>query len=960
MKGYTLIEEKYVAEIRSTAYIYRHDKTGANVLYLYNPDDDNKVFCISFCTPPEDNCGTPHILEHTVLCGSDQFPLKDPFMQLGKGSLNTFLNAMTYPDKTMYPVASQNDKDFMTLMDVYLDAVFHPFIKHSKKPLMQEGWHYVPSEDHSTVSVQGVVYNEMKGAFSSSEEVLSREIKRWLNPDNAYQYESGGIPDEIPDLTYERYLDFYDRHYQPANSYIFFYGNGDQEAHLSFLDEHYLAEMDDSGLTYHIEPQKPFEEPLFKEEVYASSDEEDKPYFSYSLSYGAVTDPLTYYTMDILEYILLEAEGAPLKEALQKEHFGDDIFGFVDNSLLNPIFSIIVKGADPDKEAMFVPAVRRICEQIIEKGFSKEMIEGAINSAEFRLREAETGGAPKGLVYLITAMLTWLHGESPIRHLEYNDVFLEIREKAKHGFFEDLLKKMVLDNTHALCLTMKPDQEWNERRDLRNQELWDQYYASLSEEEKEILIREDEELKAFQQTPETEEALRSIPLLELSDIDPKAETYPLIEKSTHGVKTLIYPGFTNGIVYLKLLFDLNSVEVADYPYLTLLTEILGSMNTAHKSYEELGNAENIHTGGIGMSVRTTAETQDGYDIYYQIIGKCFYHELPKMLDLIREQLLETDFSDTDRLKDLLSQTLSRLEMQMPGMGHNIAVNRARANTSRTAAAAERLNGTIYYEVLSDLVSHFDEKKEELIQNLQKLLQRFVTKNGLMIHITAEEEEEQKLRAMISPWIMELPSVVEKPLSAPKAELLTGRVGLLSSSMVQYVASVGSFSRPYDGRMFVLRSILSQDYLWDQIRVLGGAYGCMTAFNRRGQWYIVSYRDPNLERTLDVYAKIPEYVRSFQADEREMTKYIIGTISDLSQPLSVSLKGARSLDIYLNHLDPNDTQRIRNEVLGTTIEDIHGMADMMQGILDSANICVFGNAARLKDAEEIFDELKELV
>ncbi len=983
MKGYTLREHQTIRAISSEGYLFQHDRSGAQVFYLSNKNDNNKVFSISFCTPPEDDSGIPHILEHSVLCGSEKYPLKDPFIQLAKGSLNTFLNAMTYPDKTMYPVASQNDQDFLNLMDVYMDAVFHPAILKDPRTLMQEGWHYEISDDLSELSVKGVVYNEMKGAFSSPEELLESRIKKELYPDTPYSFESGGDPDSIPTLDYEHFLAYYRSHYQPSNSYIFIYGDGDMEEHLRFLDERYLGKMENSGVSFAQNWQKPFAGPKTVRGVYPAASEEDegKAYLSYSTAYGPVMDPLQYYASDILEYMLLETEGAPLKTALQDAGIGDDVFGVIDNSILQPCFSIVVKDADPEKEALFVKTVRSVADSLVRNGFRREMVEGALNRFEFHLREGDYGSTPTGLIYAITCMDSWMHDESPMKLLHYDEVFAALRKKAQAGYFEQLLKQIVLENPHALIYTLAAEPGLAARREAELKKELAAKLSSMSEEEKRELKAQNEDLKAFQQAGETEEALRTIPRLALSDIDPACETYSYTVTKLSGNTLLRYIDKTNGIVYVTLLFPIDRVRQEDIPYVSMLCEILGSLDTGRHTREELGNAVNFHTGGIGMSIHVAQSVLPAYQPYFKVTGKCFSSELPAMLDLMGEQLTQTLFTDQKRLQDRISEIASHQAMRLPGMGHVIALNRALACVDPGSAFKDYTQGMEYYKALQELDTSFGGSAETVCRKMERLCRSIFTKDRLLLHITQEDSTVEEADRALSDWLRAFPSADgtdgEERKDEPQGEddgpesekdgpwsgnvgIRSGNVGYLSSAQVQYVGVAGAFSEPYSGSMLVLRSILSNDYLWNNVRVLGGAYGCMTGVSRLGTWYIVSYRDPGLTETLEVYRNLLDYVRNFDCTPEEMDSYIIGTISDISHPMTASMKDSMTLGMYLNHITNNMLQQLRDEVLATTVEDIRALAGTLEETASGKHLCVYGSETKLKDNRQLFDVLEKAI
>ena len=550
--GFVLVREENIKEVNSIARIFEHEKTGARLLHMEN-DDTNKVFSIGFKTPPEDSTGVMHILEHSVLCGSRKFPTKEPFVELVKGSLNTFLNAMTFSDKTIYPIASQNEKDFFNLMDVYLDAVFYPNIYKTKEILMQEGWHYDLEKKEDELTYKGVVYNEMKGAFSSPEGILMRKIQETLFPDNTYSNESGGDPKYIPDLTYEQFIDTHKKYYHPSNSYIFLYGDMNLEKCLKFINEEYLADFDRKEIDAEIKPQEKYNSIKDVEYTYSISEEDDdseKTFLALNYVTGRSTDEEVYMDLNLLEYILLEAEGAPLKKALLDAEIGKDVFGSFDGGILQPVFSIIAKNSEVNKKEKFRKVVYDTLNDIVKNGIDKKLIEGCINAFEFRLREADTGGYPKGLVYYMNAMDSWLYGGDPLMHIKYEHAIENVKKSLNTNHFEELIKKYMLDNTHASLLTLKPEKGLAQREENELKEKLENYKNSLSEEELNKIVEETNNLILRQSTPDSPELLETIPLLSLDDIGKEVEDLTINKVKHNNIEILHCNTFTSNIAYL--------------------------------------------------------------------------------------------------------------------------------------------------------------------------------------------------------------------------------------------------------------------------------------------------------------------------------------------------------------------------------------------------------------------------
>lgn len=965
--GFKLEETSKVNEINSVAKLYIHSKSGARLLFLEN-DDDNKVFSISFRTPPKDSTGVAHILEHSVLCGSKKFPVKEPFVELAKGSLNTFLNAMTFGDKTMYPVASKNDKDFSNLMDVYLDAVFNPNIYNEPQILMQEGWHYDIENKEDELKYKGVVYNEMKGALSSPESLLFRKISETLFPDTTYGVESGGDPEFIPDLTQEAFLDFHKKYYHPSNSFIFIYGDLDINEKLKFLDENYLSNYDKIEVDSKIPMQKPFEGLKECEEYYSiSKNEDDKNKSFLSLNYvvdTALNDEI-YLAFDMLEYILLEAPGAPLKKVLIDKGIGNDVFGMYDNGSLQPVLSIIVKGSEESKKEEFKNIVYSTLKDIIEKGIDKKAIEGAINKREFELRENDFNRYPKGLVFNIKAMDSWLYDGDPLLHLRYEKSIEKIKTALTTNYFENLIQKYVLDNTHSSLLVVKPKKGLEEEKAEKLKDKLKKFKESLSDAQLEKFLENTKKLKERQVTPDSEEALKSIPTLKLSDLERTPEKLPLKEKTYKNVKVLHSDVFTNKILYTNFIFNTNHIEEKYIQYLPLLSRCLGRMDTKNYSYDNLAKEVNINTGGIDYSAAAYLYNNDNENFYpfFSVRGKALEDKVERLYQLELEAMLNTKFDDDKRLKEILYESKSRLEMVLNDRGHIVASTRALSYASRSNKYIELTSGVSYYKFINNLVSNFDSKKGEILEILSKLCGEIFNKSNLLVSLTCDEKEFttfEKDFGIIYDSLGE--KNCDKKLYEFK-EIKDRNEAFSSSGKVQYVAKAANLkelNEAYDGKYLVLKSILSLDYLWNKVRVMGGAYGGFSSFARNGNLFFASYRDPNLKNTISVYDEAYKYIENFDANELEMTKYIIGTISDLDTPLTPSTIGDRVTVNYIKNISFDDLVKEREEVLNTTPEKIRSLANVIKKAMEENNLCVVGNEHVVEENKELFDKIETLL
>ena len=962
LKTYDLIKEEELKGIQSKGYLMRHKKSGARVLLIEN-DDENKVFSIGFRTPPSDSTGVPHIMEHSVLCGSKNFPAKDPFVELVKGSLNTFLNAMTYPDKTVYPVASCNDKDFQNLMHVYMDAVLYPNIYEHEETFRQEGWSYKLDSADDKLSYNGVVYNEMKGAFSSPEGVLDRVVLNTLFPDTSYANESGGDPEVIPELTYEQFLDFHRTYYHPSNSYIYLYGDMDMEEKLCWLDREYLCHYEKKVVDSEIHLQEAFSEMKELEMPYsiASDESEDEnTYLSYNKVIGTSLDRELYLAFEILDYALLSAPGALLKTALTDAGIGQDIMGSYDNGIYQPIFSVIAKNADADQKDKFIEVIENVLTDIVKNGMDQKALEAGINYHEFRYREADFGNYPKGLMYGLQIMDSWLYDDDkPFIHIEALDTFAFLKKQVGTRYYEDLIQKYLLDNTHGAIVIVKPEKGRTARMDAELDAKLQEYKASLGDEEIREMVSRTKKLEEYQSEPESEEALERIPVLNREDISREIDPIFNEEMNLAGVPVVFHEIETNGIGYVDVMFDLSGVSAEELPYVGILQSVLGIIDTENYGYGELFNEINMHTGGIGTSLElyndVTNIREKIFKATFEIKGKALYPKLEKTFEMMGEILTASKLNDTKRIKEILAMTKSRLSMKFQSSGHTTAALRALSYASPSAKFKDMTNGIDFYQKIVDLSEHFEEEKESITATLINLTKKLFRPDNMMISYTASKEGMDGLEKMIANLSERL--YKEVPEETPCIiHCEKKNEGFKTASKVQYVARTGNFidnGAAYTGALQILKVILSYDYLWQNIRVKGGAYGCMSNFNRIGEGYFVSYRDPNLKRTIEVYEGIVDYLKNFTVSDRDMTKYIIGTISNIDQPMTPATKGERSMNLYMNKVSADMIREERSQILDATQDDIRALYRVVEAVLKADQLCVVGSEDKIEENKELF-------
>lgn len=961
--NYDLIKIEDLKDLNSKGYIYKHKKSGARVVIISN-DDNNKVFSIGFRTPSENSTGVQHIIEHSILCGSKKYPAKDPFVELAKGSLNTFLNAMTYPDKTIYPVASCNDVDFANLMDVYLDAVFYPNIYNKEEIFKQEGWHYEYDMDNAILN--GVVFNEMKGVYSSADDLLEYGINEALFTNSPYKYSSGGNPEIIPDLTYEYFLDYHKKHYHPANSYIYLYGNVDIEEKLNYLNDEYLSKFDkeDFKLDTRIKLEEKHDkviEKSFPYPVLEDEEEENRAYLSYTWSIETSLDERLSLAMSILDYVLVSAEGAVLKKALLDSGIATDISSSYENQIYQPTFSIVAKNADINLNEKFKEIIKQTLEEVVANGFDEDMLNAAINFYEFKYREADFGMYPKGLIYYMFMMSSWLYDDDlPFIYFTSSKDFSHLRNVDKQEYFKEIVKKYLLENNFAASVTLYPSKTLLKEQLEKEKNQVNEYVNKLSDDEKYSLCKETIYLKEYQNEPSTKEELESIPLLSIDDIDKEAKPISYEVDKIEEVPFVKKEIFTNGISYTNLYFKMTTINQEDLKYTGILNIVLGLLDTKNYSYKDLTTRINQKTGGIYTDIAVKEPINNKVaDVYFYVQTRSLYANVEEEIKLIKEMISNTLFEDKKRIKEIIAQTRSQLESRLVQSGHTTAIQVALSQYSKAKYLTNLLTGYENYKLIREIDENFDETFETLKEKLESLSKEIFVKENLTIGMTAESSHIESLKEKYSLFVKELENKKKEdvPLSF---ELKKKNTALTASSKVLYVGIAGQYETKYNGAMSVLKTIFAYDYLWQKIRIDGGAYGCMSMFDRSGDGMFVSYRDPNLTNTLSVYDEAADYIKNLKMSKRELDKCVIGTIGSLDVPLTPSKEGQKVIDAYLRQIDTKTVQKERDEILSVDIEKINALSKPIENLLKNKYICVVGNVDKINENKNLFDEISKCI
>ena len=970
---YTVQQVNDLPEVNGTGFVLSHNKTKARISVVIN-DDINKVFAIGFRTPPTNSKGIQHIVEHTVLCGSKKYPAKDPFVELAKGSLNTFLNAMTYGDKTVYPIASCNNKDFRNLMDVYMDAVFNPNIYDREEIFKQEGWHYELADKDSDIIINGVVYNEMRGVYSSPDSVLANVINQELYPDTVYSVDSGGDPDVIPSLTREEYLDYHKNYYHPSNSYIYLYGDLDPVDNLKYIDEEYLSSYDYLYVPSEIPLQPGFEKPVSKTVQFSVTDEEElqkNSMLSYNVIVGESKDKMLTEAMNILQFILIDSPGAPLKKKIVDSGICSDVDSQYDSSARQPMFTILAREAEEADQDKFVQIIESELKKYVEEGLDKKALEAALNSFEFKAKEANSGRFPRGLTLGLDAFESWLYDDEVVQDkFSVQSVYDYLRnginknlinpENDKWGTFEELIDKYLLKNNHKAFVTAVPAMKLNQEKDAKLAEKLAEYKKSLSEEEIDALIKETQHLKDYQTEPSTPEELATIPLLSIEDIDKKIRNVFNEETSVAGVKTISHDIFTNGITYLDIYFEIKDFDISDLSKTALLFELLKYVDTDERTYNELSTEINLRTGGVAFNILAMPGREHPF-VSAICKTKTFDDKIADGIALIQEVITSSHITDRKRIREVVSEIKAAGKNVLVESGHVTSRGRAASYVMPIHNIMDYLDGLEYYRFIDDIDKNFDERYEQLAEDLTKLYKKVFRKDAMLISYTSKQPV-SSIEAYVSKLCDSISNEPVKDFNINPV-LEVKNEGFKTASKVQYVATASDFTKAgleYNGALNVLQIIFSYDYLWINVRVKGGAYGAMCDFTRTGFSFMTSYRDPNLEETYQIYKDAYKYVEAFDCSDRDMTKYIIGTIAKMDAPLTPYSEGGFSFACYIAGISDEERQKSRDQVLTCNQETIRSLAPYVKNLSESNVICAVGSEEKIVAAADLFKEVTKLV
>ncbi len=966
--GFEIIRDETIAELKTRARIYRHIQSGAELISLEN-DDENKVFGITFRTPPRDSTGAPHIIEHSVLCGSRKYPVKEPFTELVKGSLNTFLNAFTYPDKTCYPVASQNMQDFYNLVDVYLDAVFFPLL--TPYTLMQEGWHYELEDPDQPMTYKGVVFNEMKGAYSEPDGILSDEIQHALFPDNAYQYDSGGNPAVIPDLTFDAFKGFHETYYHPSNARIFFYGDDDPVQRLVILNE-YLRLFERIQVQSQVALEPPFLEPRRAKIPYetaggqAEGQQEAKSYVAVNWLLPETGDAELFFGLNILEQVLIGTPAAQLRKALIDSGLGEDLTGRgLETSSRQLFFSTGLKGVEAQNVDRVEKLIIDTAADIAIHGVDPDNIAAAINTIEFRLRENNTGSFPRGLVVMLRALDFWLYDKDPLSPLAFEAPLNAIKKRLAAGepYFEHLIEAYLVNNTHRATVILYPDAKLGEQREAAERERLERIRTMMSQEEVERVIENTRDLKEMQETPDSPEALMTIPMLDLDDIDREIRRIPIERQQKSQAPVLFHNLFTNGILYFDLGFNLHVLPQEWIPYIPLFSRALTETGTKDLSFVQLLQRIGRNTGGIRPSTLASAVRNTGKSIAWLFLrGKAMIAQTSEMLSILHDVLTSANLEDRERFRQMALEERARMESHVINAGHAIVNSRIRARFDEAGWASEQMGGISYLFFLRQLLQQIDQDWPSVSKILLAIRDTLLTSANAIANITIDAESWQALQPQIENFLAKLPAqaATEQPWTLPS---LPSSEGLTIPSQVNYVgkgADLFELGYSLKGSAFVINKYISDTWMWNKVRVQGGAYGGFSVFDSQsGILDFLSYRDPNLLQTLDIYQQTGGNLKSLEIDKSELDKVIIGTIGDLDTYLLPDAKGYTSLRWYLLGTTDEERQRLRDEVLNTSIEDFHRFGEYVEKIDHHGAVVALGMEEAIRTAG-VFQEVKKVL
>lgn len=957
--GFKLTSKEYIESIKSTLYEFEHNKSGGKLIFLQN-DDDNKIFSITFRTPPNDNSGVNHIIEHSVLCGSKKYPVKDPFLIMKKQSLNTFLNAMTSSDYTSYPIASRNDKDFKNLMSIYLDAVFFPNLIKDERIFRQEGWRYELNSPNDELIYNGIVYNEMKGIYSSPYASLSAKINESLFPDTIYKWESGGNPNDIPKLTYDKLLKTYEKYYKPSNSLIYLYGNINISETLKFIDNQYLGKFIKTKVDSEIPIQKPFAEPkLVTSEYNIPSDEDINSRSFLALNYvtGTNEDRELVIALQILSVLLMGTPSSPLKMELSKHNLGSQAYVYYNPYIYQPIFSFIIENSDNYKMDKFKKITDNTLRKIVENGFSKDHLEGVFNKYELISKQSKIN-AGRGMYYGECILNSWLYGSSFKACLETDKIMETLKRKSCDRYFEQIIEKYFLNNTHSSSVTLIPKRGFDANYEEVLKQQLSNYKSTLSEAELNELINSTKKLKRWQEMPDSKKSLSKLPTLELEDLKFKPNIVPTEITEINNVKVLNHPTFTNDICYLNIYFDESKIPQDKLMYLFLLCDLFGNMNTQKYNLEKLSDNINKVLGEINSNPQVFVDNKDPYKYYPKMVISmdCLSNNLTTSFELLNEIIFHSDFSNKELLKNALRKVKMNLEYTLKENGMFIATSRAMSYLSDYGKYKD-LKLIPYYEFITNANNNFDNLADEIILNLENVKEYAFNQEGCIVSFTGDTVDYNTFIENFNSFSTNLSSKVFAEQKY-NFDYSVKNEAFVIPSKVQYVVKAGDYKKAgYEksGKLEVLKNVITNEYIWSEVRLKGGAYGGDFSINDSSLIFS-SYRDPNLKETLNIYDGVVSFLKNFNSTDREMKNYIIGAINEIDPLMGPISKANEADEYYIRGITEKDIIKYYKEILSTTAEDIRNYADMLEKVLKQNNISAAGREEKIDECRNIFDKI----
>ena len=952
---FELIEKKYLKNINTNAYLYEHVKTRARLVFFEN-DDINKSFSISFKTIPYNDNGIFHILEHSVLCGSAKYPVKEPFVELLKGSFNTFLNAMTFPDKTMYPVSSKNEKDLEILMDIYLDAVFNPNLKNNPNILAQEGWHYHLEDKEDELIYKGVVYNEMKGAYSSVDEVLDQYVTEHLFSDTSYKYSYGGKPEAIPAISQEEFLETYNYNYHPSNSYIFLYGDLNVEQYLNHIDS-YLNNYEYKDYSdYSLSRQENFTADIVKR-TYFNEDVKDKAYVAYNYILGDSNEFSKIENIDIIDDILLGSSNTEFRKYFIDNNICEDVYSYVQKDRKETVYSIIFKYVSDDKLESLDAEYKSLLKGIINKGFDYEQVQASINKKNFSIKEEiNKTSSPKGVSYAIRLLRTWLYSEDNILDaFDLDNVISHLQENCANKQYETLARQFLIENNKQAILHLIPTLEKeNKEKDLV------EYKATLSETELESIVKNTKSLQEWQHSTDKKEDLEKIKSVDAKEVELKNPFEETFFEEYKGINFSHYDTVTNGISYSKLLFDISDFEVEQLQYASVLSYLIFNFNTKNKTEAEVIKEIGANLGGISSYVDVFRKHKsEECEVKFIISAKNLVEKAGELAKILDETTLYVDFEDKEALYNVLLEIKLMLESRFKNSGHAFVARRISGFYNPQSKLASYHGEYDFYLFISELVNNYEQNSDKIKEQLYTVTSLIFNQARLLVNFVGNKEEYTNFKETISSYLAKYPSELDKQKGLEiKLEEQGYSEGFYFDSLVQYVGT-GYNINDYTGTHLVLRHILSLDYLWNNVRVKNGAYGSGVIFNAFGDFNLWSYRDPNLTETLEIYYNINNYVANIDADEKDLNKYIIGTLNSLDVLMSPSAQAAYSLNKYITDSPFEVYDKLVNEIKNITVEDLRKLATEFENIKSKAYTCVLGSKDKVLENKQLFNKTIEL-